>query len=343
MSDRPEAQRHSEQGIVSAAGQAPTPFFVIGAGRSGSTLLRLMLASHSHICIPPETWYLIPLLKRFTTEEVLTPTALDSAISIMTSHYRWPDMRLGTAKFRELIAEIDKPRLRDLVECVYLWHMARDRKSRWGDKTPAYVAIVPQLERLFPGARFIHLLRDGRDVAASFQRQGWYGPWLYSNAREWSDALECDSRWKGQPIEAQVLRVHYEDLVLNTERTLRTVCQFIEEEFEPQMLAWEGRVDESVPLREQHIHQKLKSRPSAEDVYRWKREMPLRQIWIAESFMRVQLDQAGYERRFSSVFWTPAMLVTQIICKSVFPVVEFQMRAFGYLRRRLRALVRPKP
>ncbi len=297
-----------------------------------------MLASHSRLCIPPETWYLMPLLERLPTAAPLTSEELDRAVSIMTRHYRWPDMRLGATELRELIAGIDRPCLRDVVECVYRWHMARDGKSRWGDKTPTYVTVVPQLARLFPGARFIHLMRDGRDVTASFQRQGWYGPWLYANTKEWTEALACDSRWEGKPIEEQVLRVRYEDLVLDPEATLRTICQFIGETFEPQMLSWQDKVDDSVPARERHIHQKLKNPPSAEDAYRWKREMSLRQIWIAESFMRAQLKRTGYELKFRSAAWIPALLATRALCRVILPVISFQRRALGYIGRRIQKL-----
>ena len=338
MNESPE-QAHPTGRRVNPAQQRHTaPFFIVGAGRSGSTLLRMMLISHSRICIPPETWYLAPLLEHFSTESPLSKSELESAISIMTSNYRWPDMRLGIEELHQRVAGTAQSRLRDLVECVYSWHMEQEGKSRWGDKTPTYVTIVPELARLFPEAKFIHLLRDGRDVAASFQRQGWKGPWLYSNAEKWIEAVQCELSWRGSPLEKRVLRIRYEDLVLHTEATLRAICEFIGEQFEPRMLSWDDKVDESVPRRELHIHQKLKEQPSSEDVYRWKQEMSLRQVWIAESFMRAPLKRTGYDLKFRSAAWVPAMLVTRVLCRLMLPVVGLQRRALGYLGRRVQKL-----
>lgn len=338
MNVSPAKNHPTDRCVDPAQRPNPAPFFIVGAGRSGSTLLRMMLISHSRICIPPETWYLAPLLKRFGTQSPLSRSELESAISIMTSHYRWPDMRLGLEELRQRIAGITQPRLRDLVECVYSWHMEQEGKSRWGDKTPTYVTIVPQLAKLFPEARFIHLLRDGRDVAASFQRQGWKGPWLYANTGKWIEAVQCEQSWRGSPLEERLLRVRYEDVVLDTEATLRGICDFIGEEFEPRMLSWDDGVDESVPSRERHIHQKLKSQPSGEDVYRWKQEMSPRQVWIAESFMRGQLKRTGYELKYRGAGWVPALLATRVLCRLVLPVVSFQRRALGYLGRRVQKL-----
>ena len=72
--------------------------------------------------------------------------------------------------------------------------------------------------RLFPGARFIHLCRDGRDVVKSFQQRGWYGPWLHENTREWNEALAYRERWNHIDAKSSILDVRYEDLVLDTER-----------------------------------------------------------------------------------------------------------------------------
>ena len=115
---------------------AAAPFFIVGSGRSGSTLLRLMLASHSRLTIPPETWYLIPLLKRFNIDQRLNADEVELAISIITSHYRWPDMRLDAQDFRRQASRLPKPSLRDLVEIVYRTHLQAEGKARWGDKTP---------------------------------------------------------------------------------------------------------------------------------------------------------------------------------------------------------------
>lgn len=331
---------HSALGGSSCAVSTAAPFFIIGSSRSGSTLLRLMLASHSRIAIPSETWYLIGLLENFPFDRPLRENEIGAAISMMTNHYTWPDMGLDAAEFRYRAANLSGARLRDLVELVYRRHMEVEGKSRWGDKTPAYIEIVPGLAAMFGDAKFIHLIRDGRDVAKSFQRQGWHGPWMHGYAREWLRAVECDLRLGRTPLNERILRVHYEDLVLHPEATLRGICAFIDEEFEDQMLRWRVNADKAIPDREKGAHSSLGRDMNPCDVSRWKREMTSLEVFVAEALMGTQLSHFGYERRYRSKLWGPVFAATRIYCRTVLPVVGLQRRVPGFVARRLQRGVR---
>ena len=319
------------------AGSSVAPFFIVGSSRSGSTLLRLMLASHSRIAIPSETWYLSALVKGFPFDRPLEENEIGEAISVMTNHYTWPDMGLDAAEVRRRAANLSGVRLRDLAEIVYRRHMEVEGKSRWGDKTPAYIEIVPSLAAMFDDAKFIHLIRDGRDVAKSFQRHGWHGPWMHGYTREWVRAIEWDMRLGKTPLNARILRVLYEDLVLHPEATLRRICAFIDEEFEDRMLQWHGKADNAVPAREKHFHTRLGRDMNPSDVGRWKGEMTSREIFVAEALIGTQLSHFGYERRYRGMLWSPLLAVTRICCRKVLPAVGLQRRVFGLLARGLRS------
>ena len=327
MAENPETNAHP----------ATAPFFVVGSGRCGSTLLRMMLASHSRLSIPPETWFLVPLVRQFSIDRPLNAEEIEGAVAVITGHYRWPDMKIDAQKFRHAVSQLMRPHVRDLAEVVYRWHMQAEGKARWGDKTPIYIEILPELARMFPGSRFIHLVRDGRDVAKSFKATGWDtgGRWLHDNTREWMKAVRCHWRWMSSEFRERILLVRYEDLVINTEATLRQICKFIDEEFEPQMLTWQERVDEQVPEREQVRHTKLKSRIDAEGVARWRKEMSAREVFIAEAFMGPHLTRLGYQCRYRSPLWPPAFALTRLYCRTVLPVVQFQTRALRFFRKRL--------
>jgi len=322
--------------ILSREPTTTGPFFIVGSGRSGSTLLRMMLAAHSRLSIPPETWYLLPLVKRFSFDRPLNQDEIEAAVAMIIGHYRWPDLKLSAQEFRTSVNQLARPYLRDLVEVVYRWHMQAEGKVRWGDKTPAYIEILPELARMYPDSRFIHLIRDGRDVTKSFQATDWVaGPWLHDKAQEWIRALECHWRWIRSDIRDRILEVRYEKLVLETEATLREICRFIGEEFEPRMLSWERQVDKLLPPREAKVHAKLKTRISAESVSRWKREMTAREMFVAEAFMGSHLMRLGYERRYASPLWQPALVLTRWFCRTVLPALEFSTRAARFLRRRI--------
>ena len=308
------------------------PFFIVGAFRSGSTLLRMMLSSHSRLTIPPETWYLIPLVRQFPIDRPLHPAEIESVVSTMTTHYRWPDMKLDAREFRRRVSLLTEPYLRDLPEVVYRSFLDARGKVRWADKSPPYIEIVPELARMYPGARFIHLFRDGRDVTKSFHATGWAGSrWLHDSTRQWTRALEWHWRWVRSEFRDLILPVRYEQLVLETEPTLREICRFVGEEFESQMLAWGRIVDDELFPREVPYHGKLKQRMGAEGVARWMHELSARETFVCESFMGSHLRRLGYPLRYSSPLWRPAFGLTRLGCTTLLPAYDSAAR----FRRRL--------
>lgn len=301
---------------------AEAPFFIVGSGRSGSTLLRAILASHSRLMIPPETWYLLPLIDQLgAARRPLGAEEVERIVRIMTSHYRWPDMNLDADDLRHESTKLANPVLGDVVEIVYRKHLERARKPRWGDKSPGYIKVLPQLAEMFAGSLFIHLHRDGRDVAKSFQERSWYGPWFHDNTREWCEAMEFNERWSRSRLRDRILQVRYADLVLETERIVRDICAFLGEQFEPQMLSWQGNLDELIPSRELPIHRKLTQIPEPADVSRWKREMPAREVLVCEAFMHRHLEKLGYELNYRNCAWLPMFMLTRCYCRWVLPIL----------------------
>jgi hypothetical protein len=292
-------------------------------------MLRLMLLCHSRLAIPPETGFLIPLVKQFRIDRALSRDEVESAVSIMTSQFRWPDMKFDVQEFRRQVNQLEKPSVCELAAVVYRWHMEAEGKVRWGDKTPHYIQIVPQLARIYPDARFIHLVRDGRDVALSFRAAEWTSSsWLHGNAQEWIGAMEYHWRFaRSELLRERILLVRYEDLVLRAEATLRRICRFIGEEFEPQMLSWRRMVDAQVPARERRQHAKLKLKIGEEGVARWKREISARGMFMCEAFMALHLKRLGYELRYPGPLWRPVFALTRFLTPAVLPIYEWAVRA----------------
>jgi hypothetical protein len=289
----------------------------------------MILASHSRISIPPETWYLKELVTSLPLRRPLERVELELAVTIMTSHYRWPDLNFDSDEFRQTVMELPEATLRDVVDLVYQKFLQRENKRRWGDKTPSYIKIVDNLVELYPEAKFIHILRDGRDVAKSFQLVGWYGRWLHKNTQEWTEAVALAERWRNSVFGSRIYLVCYEDLVLDMEKTVRGICAFLSEDYEPQMLFWQQKVELLVPEREKRIHGKL-NRPSEEsDVARWQREMTPGEILIAEALMGRDLRRLGYPLRYGAG-WAPLLIATKLFCRTVLPASLFIARVIKY-------------
>lgn len=312
------------------------PFFIVGSGRSGTTLLRLVLASHSRISIPPETWFLLDLVDHLPLLDPLTPDQVDEAVRLMTSHYRWPDLEIPDEELARRARALGVPTVRAIADIVYDIHAQREGCPRWGDKTPTYVRIVPEIARLYPDALFIHLIRDGHDVALSMHSRKWKGRWLAWNTKEWIEAIDLMRRHRRTLPAERLLEVKYEDLVLDTEAVTRRICAFLREEFEPEMLDWASSVTDKVPEREMPIHRKLFRQPRPEDNYRWKTSLSAPRTFVLESYLGSRLKAEGYDVRFSGPLWALPLALCRVTVGLGLPVFDILIRIPGALFRRVR-------
>jgi hypothetical protein len=112
----------------------------------------------------------------------------------------------------------------------------RSGRAHLAEKTPRHVRRIPLIRRLVPGARFVVMVRDGRDVAASFIRRTGAAA---VGARRWMDDNRCARAAEGDP-DVTILR--YEDLIAGPEAALRAVCAFAGLPFAPEMLRYHETV-----------------------------------------------------------------------------------------------------
>jgi hypothetical protein len=207
-----------------AAPSSFAPIVLGGCGRSGTTLLRMMLDSHRRICCGPES----SLFRR---------RAIDP---------RWLADRFGFSH-GEVRAIYDVAESRPaFIEGFAALCMQKAGKARWAEKTPRNIGRIADIFRWFPGARFVHVLRDGRDVACSLRTHprhkvvdgklvptGIRRP-IAGCARRWVRDIEGSRRWWADP---RFLTVRYEDLVLDPRAALGQVMTFIGEAWDDAMLA----------------------------------------------------------------------------------------------------------
>lgn len=210
---------------------------VVGAPRSGTTLLRLMLDAHSTLAIPPETGFLLATLEWDGEGEELREPFVHAVTNFPPDAPAWSDFQISADDFRRRLLELSPFRAVDGLRLFYRMYAERFGKSRWGDKTPIYCRHIELVERLLPEARFVHVVRDGRDVAASLRRQ-WFSPGddMAVQARYWSDNVS-EARTQGGRCR-HYTEVRYESLIEDPERSLRALCAFLDLEFETPMLRW---------------------------------------------------------------------------------------------------------
>lgn len=259
-------------------------------------MFQLMLNRHPAIHIPGETWFLSDLMDQLPASGALSPEGVQSAERLIAGHWRWQEWGIEESALTAAIGALESPDLASLIDAVYRLPMERAGKTRWGDKTPGYATEVARLHRVFPDAKFLHLIRDGRDVVTSLRRTGWHGERSWTIAQYWADSVASARRDGGALPEGQYHEVMYEELVLDTEPVLRGACEFLEEAFHPEMLSFHEAAGEHIPGRAASHLSKAFRPPRESDVQRWRNEMAFRHLILVEAFAGKTLQDAGYDR-----------------------------------------------
>jgi hypothetical protein len=273
-----------------------TPFpFVVGCPRSGTTLLRAMLDSHPDLAVPGESYFIVELAPKFAKKPLRRFNVRRFADAVV-AHPRFVHWELPADDVRRALTAHQPRDYAAAMRVVYDTYARAHGKSRYGDKTPNYVLDLPLLARLFPEGRFLHVVRDGRDVALSVTSiEGWGPSKIDGAARYWVRHVEA-GRSAGAVLGHQRYReVRYDDLVDEPEATLRDVCTFFDVTFDPAMVDYPGRFDELVSSNMQpEIHERLR-RPPTKGLRSWRDEMPPTDVAAFEAIAGPLLAQCGFD------------------------------------------------
>jgi hypothetical protein len=198
-----------------------------------------MLDAHPGLAIPPETHFVPEVIAK--AKDGATGTEL--AESILAAR-GWSDFGLEPETLRERIAALDPAGAAPVLRSFYGLYAEAQGKPRWGDKTPIYVRRMREIAGALPEARFVHLIRDGRDVALSRRRRGMgAGKPIADTAERWRKRIE-EARRQARRLRGRYLELRYEDLVADAEPELRRICDLVELELDPAMLAHHERAGE---------------------------------------------------------------------------------------------------
>ena len=266
------------------------PLLILGVRRSGTTLLRVMLDRHSQLAVPDESYFVPQLADRH-----LRRVDVDDFVDDLR--------RLSTLADWDVPLDRMRARLRDgmpvgeAIGTVYAVYAEERGKPRWGDKTPMYMQNLRLLERLFPDALYVHLIRDGRDAALSFlamprgiMTETWMQPRTPADfACQWRTEVAA-ARRLGRRVGPRYMEVRYEELVAEPEPVLRRICELAGLEYEPSMLDYPGNVDVSAKPHQQWLMQ-----PPTEGVRDWRTQMSARDAAAFEGVAGDLLRELGYE------------------------------------------------
>lgn len=276
--------------------------FVVGCPRSGTTLLRRMLDAHRALAMTPETHWIPTWFERgigVTSDGIAGP----DLVSRLLAYPKFRRTGLGRDELESLFDSGEPLTYASFVSGFFdLYGRARG-KALVGDKTPGYVRRLALLHELFPQAKFVHLIRDGRDVALS--------------AINWPKAVNLVRRfpmWNEQPVVTAALwwewhvrlgresgallgpdlyrELRYEALVADPAQACRELCSFLEIPFDEAMLRFhEGRTSSDPGL-----DSKKAWLPPTRGLRDWRAQMPAKDVERFEAAAGELLEELGYER-----------------------------------------------
>jgi hypothetical protein len=270
------------------------PFFIVACDRSGTTMLRLILDRSTDVAIPTESMIVVDM------------AAIRSRFGALDSDEEFDRLAAtvwGHPKVREWHLEGEPPRregrrgdeaYRAALEAPYLAYAAQHGKPGWGDKTPYYVGHLAEVRRVFPEARVVNLVRDGRDVALSLLGVPFGPANVWAAAHQWRDAIRAadrDARWLGKDL----VTIRYEDLVADPGTVAPEVCRFLELAYEPGMLAVEETPQERIAAGQEAWFAELYAGITAASVGKWRRQMRPSDVALFESIAGAELERHGYE------------------------------------------------
>jgi hypothetical protein len=285
----------------------PVPF-IVGVGRSGTTMLRLMLDAHPDLAIPPETHFVPDVI-----EAINDGADPAKVVEVMQGARQWGDLHMEPDEVRERLEAVSDWNAGNALRAFYAIYGKRQGKPRVGEKTPGYVRKMRLIEKAMPEARFIHVIRDGRDVALSRWKRT-----LGEGKR--APATQVAEGWQRRIRRAQqqgrklghYLELRYEDLVTDTEPNLRKIAEFIELDWDPVMLRYyEHAADrmaemardlpstDGKPVRpgeeRMQAHAMTQKPPDPTAMYRWKEKMSPEDVRDFEAAAGELLSELGYE------------------------------------------------
>lgn len=237
-----------------------------------------MLDSHPLLAIPPETQF-IPALAQVWRN---SPRPRSAVVERLLRNQRWGDFDIDGESFAARVEEPGLTTLTDVLRLFYSTYAALHGKARWGDKTPNYAMCMPLIAELLPEAHFVHLIRDGRDVALSV-RSLWFGPDTIEQAAVyWKERVET-ARLSGAKL--PYIEVRYESLVVDPPTELMRLCRFLGLDFADEMLVAHRRAGERLAelkdlrfrgvsaARRLAIHERVRTPPQRDRIGRWMTEM----------------------------------------------------------------------
>lgn len=255
-----------------------------------------MLNSHPALAVPDESHFIPPLLRRRQLYELGgNGFDVDRFLADLLPNRWFCQWGIPPGQVASALHEAAVESCADAIRTIFALYAHRQGKSRYGDKT-TYARSVPLLAESFPEARFLHVIRDGRDVALALVDVEWGPASVVGAALLWRRHIES-ARAAGLKLGGQRYKeVRYEQLIDDPRRVLESVCEFLSLDFRPEMLTYFTHADSLMAnsfYSRDHSSISLPPTPGLRD---WRTQMTRTEVSAFDGLAGTLLKDLDYER-----------------------------------------------
>lgn len=317
--------------------QTEEPFFIVGAPRSGTTMLSVMLDRHSNISIPPETQFFNDLQPGL--QAVLAHKEIGDLVSFVLKSERIKDLEISHEEVMEGFTSAGD-RERDLFLALLKAYSKKTGCKKIGEKSPLHLLHLPKICKHFPQAKIVCIVRDGRDVVRSLMNVPWAEPdnprRFYLFCQHWNEAVEKIIQAQRSNFRDRFYLLTFEQLLRDPEQQLQDVCRFIGVEFETQQFLAQT-ASATVPAWEQNWKGKAVEKLDSARIQVWKKEATPEEKYAMNILMGDALQKMGYDH--TEIIGCSLQTKIKYLCirltfnKALLPVVLFGLKCKRYINR----------
>lgn len=272
------------------------PIFVVGCPRSGTTLLHHMLASSGRFAnYRAETHLFDEVLPRFGN--LASPGRRERLLAHWLKSPRFTVSGIDPDRFAERVRTGCRT-MGDFLRLFMESILEAQGVGRWVESTPGHVLHMRQIKRAIPDARFLHIIRDGRDVALSLRKLGWVRPLPWDRARAlevaawtWSWLVDAGRR-QAATLGPDYLEVHFEELVRDPRAMLARVGRFVGESLDLDRIRAAAIGSVGAPNT---AFERSSEGADFDPIGRWRTAMLTHELARVEACIGEQLRGLGYE------------------------------------------------
>ncbi len=271
-------------------------FFIIGRGRSGTWLLRSVLNQHSKVFVPNEGMFILNLYQRFKDVHPFTKKDAEQFYKALWTEKRlitW--WRVDKEPFLQALLDEAAKGNADFSKMCYAVFKETARQSGKigelliGDKNPTYTFFLKEMERLYPDAKFILMVRDPRANVLSFQKVGFDLNHTAALAFRWKSYTKAILKFR-KKYPGKTLMLSYEEFVEMPDSVLEKIADFLNIETEDRMLEY-YKADHMIFSGNVNIKKPI----SASKATAWKKEIGHQDAALIERICRKEMEGLGYE------------------------------------------------